>query len=195
MAATIAYAAPRWIPSGPVQVPNIYQIAANGGQTLIEGDIAILSSNKLSKAAANAAVSTIAGLVQAGTTTVYYNASPSTTTLFGYDQSGNALIPATNQNPRVLGFTPGMLFEMSLNQATTLATSLIGTSAGLNYDSTSGFFFVDTTQTNKIFTIVQISGGPDSLFPAYSVAGAANGVIGDSGGRVIVAALSGAALV
>ncbi|MDE2100963.1 MAG: hypothetical protein KGL39_27200 [Patescibacteria group bacterium] len=196
MAATIGYAAPRWIPNGAVQVPNPYQVALNNAQTLVEGDFAILSSNKLSKAAANAAVATIAGIVRFGNTDSYGGvAGSSRSSILGPNQAGNALIPGTNNNAMVFGFTPNMAFEMSLNTATTLAVSLIGAQAGINYDATSGYFFVDTTQVNKIFTIVQLPGGPDALYPSFqSAGGAQNGVLGDSGGRVIVTALTGAAL-
>lgn len=192
--ATIPYQAPRMVPNGLITEPNIYQIQT--GSTLIEGDFATLSAGSLTKAAANAAIATIAGMIRAGTTDSYGAvAGSSRSSILGPNQAGNALIPGTNDWPQIIGFTPGLAIEMSLVQSVTLALSLVGTQAGLNYDATSGFFFVDTTQSNKIFEIVQVSGGPDSLFPAFANAGAANGVIGDSGGRVIVVALSGAALV
>jgi hypothetical protein len=192
--ATIPYQAPRHVPNGLVTEPNIYQIPT--AATLIEGDVTTISAGVLSKAAANAAIATVAGFVRAGTVDSYGGqAGTSRSSVLGPNQAGNALIPGTNNNPQVIAFTPGIMWELSLNQATTLATTLVGTQAGLNFDATSGFFFVDTTQSNKIFEIVQVSGGPDSLFPPFASAGAGNGVLGDSGGRVYVIALPGAGLI
>lgn len=195
--ATIPYQAPQLVETGTASEPNVYAtIAANGGQTLTDGDFAILSSNKLSKAAANAAVTTIAGLVFAGNDSLYTLAGGAFTrgsSIFGPDQSGNALVPGTNQCPRIIGLSQVELW-ISLIQSTTLAASLVGTQVGLNYDATSGYFFADPAQTNKIAQIVEVSAGPDSLNSSVGAAGISNGVLGDSGGRVKIQFLSGLAL-
>lgn len=194
MAITVPYQAPELVETGTAQFPNIYAtIPAAGGQTLTDGDFATISGGNLSKAAANAAVGTIAGLVFAGNDTLYRSASPSKTTLFGADQSGNALIPGTNQCPRIIGLSQVQLW-ISLNQATTLAASLVGTQVGLGYDATTGYFFADPSAANKIAQITEVSAGPDSQNSGVGAAGVSNGTLGDSGGRVKISFLSGLAL-
>lgn len=193
MAITVPYQAPELVETGTGNEPNVYQIAAANGQTLTDGDFATLSGGQLSKAAANAAVATIAGLVFKGNDSLYRSATPSKTTLFGADQSGNALIPGTNQNPGIIGLSQVQLL-LSLSTGTTLAASLIGTQVGLGYDATSGYFFADPAAANKIATIVDISAGPDSQNSGVGAAGVSNGSIGDSGGRVKISFLSGLAL-
>lgn len=195
MAQTIPYQPIRLIETGSAGEPNVYSIPAAGGQTLTEGDIATIAGGNLSKAAANAAISTIAGLVRAGNDSVYHTASPSKTSIFGFDQIGTALMPGTNANPQIIGLGAGIQLEISLNQATTLAASLVGTQVGLGYDATTGYFFADPTAANKIAEIVQVSGGPDALNSPAGATGIGNGALGDSGGRVVVQFLSGLALV
>lgn len=181
MANTIAYQAPRLHGAGPLATddPNLNKFPFTG--TLVEGDIVFLNSGVLTKAAANQAA--LAGMIPAGSANIYHAASSAGVGLnFGPDQTGTALMPATEQNLGLVEFSGGVQLEISLNQATTLANSLIGTQVGLNYDSTSGFFFADTTQTNKIGVIVLLPGGPDAPRGPQ----VANGQIGDLGGRVVI---------
>lgn len=75
-------------------------------------------------------------------------------------------------------------FEMSLLQP--YYTSLLQTTAGLYYSSTYNAFAVDTSQSNKILTIVGKSYGSQN--PNY---GEPLGNVGDSGARVLVRFNSG----
>lgn len=193
MAQTIQYQPVRLIETGGTPEPTPFNIAAAAGQTLAEGDFATIAAGQLSKAAANATLASLAGIVRKGNDSVYYNANPSKTTLFGAAQSGTALIPGTNQNPEVFGLQ-GLQFEINIINTHTLAAADVGTQVGLNYDATSGYFFVDPAQANKVAEIVAISGGPDAQNSAVGAAGIGNGVIGDSGGRVVVQFLAGTAL-
>lgn len=195
MAITVPYQPPRLIESGSVTEPNLYNIPAAGGQTLTEGDFATIAAGVVSKSAANPTAASIAGLVRCGNDSVYHTGAPSKTTLFGFDQSGTALIPGTNSNPQIIGLGAGIEVEISLNQATTLAQTLVGTAVGLGYDATTGYFFADPTAANKPFNIIQISAGPDSQNSVAGAAGVSNGVIGDLGGRVIIQANTALALV
>lgn len=190
MAATIAYQPIRLMNVGPNAendaIISYYPLA--NGQTPIEGDILTISSGQLSKAAANAAA--IAGMAMFASTNIYHAFSGAGTGLnFGPDQTGTALIPATNQYMGLVQFDNNMEVEINLSQATTLATSLIGTQVGLGYDAGSGFFFADPAAGNKIATIRMIPGGPDA--PANRL-GLSNGVIGDSGGRIVIQFLASA---
>lgn len=187
MANTIAYMAPRLHGSGPLSEddPNINKYPFTG--TLNEADIVYLNSGVATKAAANQA--SIAGMVLANSSSIYHAASGAGTGLnFGPDQTGTALVPAVEQNLGVMTFGSGVMLEISLNQATTLANSLIGTQVGLGYDATSGFFFADPTAANKIGVIQLLPGGPDS--PRGPQTG--NGQIGDSGGRVVISFIASA---
>lgn len=195
MAITVPYQPPRLVETGSVQEPNVYNIPAANGQTLTEGDFATIAAGVLSKSAANPTAASLAGIVRCGNDSVYISPTPSKTTLFGFSQQGTALIPGTNANPQVIGLGNGVQVEISLNQATTLAQSLVGTAVGLGYDATTGYFFADPTAANKPFTIVQISAGPDSQNSVAGPAGLSNGVIGDSGGRVTIIANTALALV
>lgn len=192
MAITIAYQAPRLLNSGPSAMddPIINKYPFTG--TLVEGDILFLSAGVLNKASANQA--SIAGMAMAGSGQVYHAASnPGVGLNFAQDQTGTALVPGTEQNLGLVQFDDGIRLEINLIQSTTLAASLVGTQVGLGYDATSGFFFVDPGQTNKIAYITQIPGGPDMPFVGSTTRGfLANGQIGDSGGRVVVAFLASA---
>lgn len=192
--ANIPYQPVRLIETGTAPEPNVYNIPAAGGQTLTEGDFATISAGVLSKAATNATVASLAGLVRAGNDTVFHEGSPAKRTLFGFDQGGTALIPGTNANPSLIGLGGGIQLEISLDQGTALAQSLVGTQVGLKYDATTGYFTVDPTQANKVAQIVAISGGPDAILGGGGAAGVGNGVIGDNGGRVVIQMLSGLAL-
>lgn len=187
MANTIAYQAPRLHGSGPLAEddPNINKYPFTG--TLVEADIVFLNSGVATKAAANQA--SIAGMVLAPSANNYHAASSAGVGLnFGPDQTGTALVPATEQNLGVMTFGGGILLEISLNQATTLANSLIGTQVGLGYDAGSGFFFADPTAGNKIGVIQMLPGGPDA--PRGAQVG--NGQIGDLGGRVVISFIASA---
>lgn len=185
--ATIQYMAPRLHGSGPLgeDDPSINKYPFTG--TLAEADIVFLNSGVATKAAANQAA--IAGMVMAPSASIYHAASNAGVGLnFGPDQTGNALIPATEQNLGVLIFSSGVWLEISLNQATTLANSLVGTQVGLGYDATTGYFFADPGAANKVGIIELLPGGPDAPRGAQT----GNGQIGDLGGRVVISFIASA---
>jgi hypothetical protein len=63
--------------------------------------------------------------------------------------------------------------------------ALVGTTAGITLDATSGYFIADNTQTNLVFTIQSHPFGP--ALPGLSTASYQNplGALGDTGARVI----------
>jgi hypothetical protein len=184
--ATIAYAAPRLVPTGPIadSDPSYNYYPFTG--TINEADFLTLSAGVAAQATQSAiggaGPTALAGLAIFPQTNVYHAFSGAGTGLnFGSDQTGTALVPATNQFIGAVAFYFGARLEISLNTAITLANSLVGTQVGIAY--VSPFYVADTTVTNKVATIVQLPGGPDQ--PAGR-AGISNGVLGDSGGRVII---------
>lgn len=193
MAQTIPYQPVRLIETGGTPEPTPFNIPAAGGQTLTEGDFATLAGGNLSKAAANAAIGTLALFIRKGNDTVYVESAPGERTLFGFSQQGTALIPGTNANPEGYGLQ-GLQFEISLNTADALAASLVGEQVGLGYDATTGYFFADPGAANKVATIVAVSGGPDALNTGFGATPVGNGEIGDNGGRVVIQFLAGTAL-
>jgi len=101
------------------------------------------------------------------------------TSLFGATQSfppldslGALAIPTTKlQN---------CLFEFSLVQP--FFPALNGTQVGLTLDATTGFYVVDTSQSNKVAVITELSQGPAPFYPT----------IGDVGARVKVSFIASA---
>ena len=83
----------------------------------------------------------------------------------------------------------GTILEMSLNSASGgWSPLLIGTTAGLTLDSTTGWFTVDTSQSNKVCTIV-------GQRPGVYIGPTASGNPGDTGVRVLVQFTSSSLLV
>ena len=182
--ATIAYQPIRLLNVGPNAEGDaiIGYFPLAGGQTPIEGDLLTISGGNISKAAANAAA--LAGMALFASSQIYHAFSNAGSGLnFAADQTGTALVPAINQYIGVVQFDNSMEVEISLNQATTLATTLVGTQVGIGLDGTTGFFFADPSAGNKVAVIQKVSGGPDA--PSGRL-GLSNGVLGDSGGRVVI---------
>ena len=70
----------------------------------------------------------------------------------------------------------GAVFEFSLRQTIAWSPTLVGTQVGLYLDATSGFYVMDTAQSNKVAYIKQSADGA----PINSV----TGTVGDYGKRV-----------
>lgn len=138
-------------------------------------DILILSSGLLSKAATNAAVTTLAGQALKPSTSLYATASPSPATLVGASTVGTVLTPGL---PLQMEFSPwvaGTFVMLSLVQAVAVATP--GLAVGLLLDGTTGYFVADTSQSNKVGNIVRVVDSTPAYIPW---------VITDTGVRVIV---------
>ncbi len=97
------------------------------------------------------------------------------------------LAPFEAQGFYVAGLGQGQLLEMNLINTTAWYPSLLGTTAGLALDATTGFFIVDPGQTNKIITITDKRDG-------VYIGPTAQGGTGDLGVRIIVQFNSGLAL-
>jgi hypothetical protein len=136
-------------------------------------DILILSSGVLAKAATNAAITTIAGQALKASGAIYASTSPGIGTLFGASTVGTVLTPGL---PLQMDFSPwyqGIFIQLSLVQA--IAATSPGTQVGLLLDGTTGYFVADTSQGNKIGTIVNPVIQPSQPW-----------AISDTGVRVIV---------
>lgn len=136
-------------------------------------DILILSSGVLSKAATNATVATIAGIALKNSGAIYATAAPGIGTLFGASTVGTVLTPGLPLQMEISPLVNGIFVQMSLAQA--VAATTPGTAVGLLLDGTTGYFVADTSQSNKIGTIVSVVTQPSQPW-----------VITDTGVRVIV---------
>lgn len=98
------------------------------------------------------------------------------------------LTPTEAPNGYVVGLGQGTLIEMNLNSASgAFSYNLVGTTAGITLDATTGWFTVDSTQSNKVVTIVDHR-------PGVYIGPTAQGNPGDLGARVIVEFTSGLGL-
>jgi hypothetical protein len=79
-------------------------------------------------------------------------------------------------------------FEMSLVQA--WYPSLLYTTCGVAYNAAANTFVADTSQSNKILTIVDKAQGPTSAVWGDNLGG-----VGDIGARVIVSVTTATALI
>jgi hypothetical protein len=102
----------------------------------------------------------------------------------GADTSVPPLTPFEAQGAYVIGLGGGTTIEMNLINTTAYYPSLLGTTAGIALDSTTGFFIVDPAQSNKTVTIV---GQRDGVY----IGPTSPGTVGDLGARVIVQFTSG----
>lgn len=184
--ATIAYSEPLTIqPAGSIE-PDLLPFPVT--LPVLRGDFVVLTSGNAVRAGANVATGFIGMAAQDGNTT--FGLPPGSpvqtrltanTAIFGYGTYNTPLQPNVDVSQlRVIAAHNQQGFVMNLSQAVTWATTLIGTTAGLNYDATSGFFFVDTGLANKVCTIIASADGPD------------RGTVGDLGKRVIVTFLPAA---
>ncbi len=114
-----------------------------------------------------------------------FNVGPGSRT--GANTGVPPLAPGEAQLYYAAGLGQGQLVEMNLSQAYAFYPSLIGTTAGLTLDASSGFFIADPSQTNKILTIVDQR-------PGVQIGPTASGTDGDLGVRVVVQFNSGLAL-
>lgn len=104
--------------------------------------------------------------------------------LFGGSMSVPPLMPDEAPRSYVCALGGGDLFEFSLNAASGgWSPLLITKQAGLTLDATTGWFTVDTTQTNKVCQIVDHRDG-------VYIGPTQNGNPGDTGVRVIVQFIS-----
>ena len=88
----------------------------------------------------------------------------------------------------VIALGAGTQIEMNLNTASGgFSPLLIGTTAGLTLDAASGWFTADTSQSNKILTIV-------GYRPGVYIGPTAQGNPGDLGARVVVQFTTASAL-
>jgi len=103
--------------------------------------------------------------------------------LFGATNSAPPLTPAETYLGYVVKLFPYLPVEISLNVASgAWSPMLIGTQVGLTLDATTGFFTADSTQSNKVATIVANADGDFRTL----------GQVGDYGKRVLINFLASA---
>src|SRR2546427_4255508 len=159
--------------TGQLAEPDVQAFPEAASQTYITGAVVILTSGNVSEAANNPATFLGLSIHDAVATYPANSVAPSASTLFGRTFVGTKLFPGEPGFQHVLLLHNAQQFEISLTQA--WAASLVGTTAGLVKDATSGFWVLDNTQTNASCRIVQKSEGPSSF----------KGVVGDTFARVI----------
>lgn len=148
-----------------------------------------LTNNAGASQAATNASANILGLADSMSTETYWDGpggslAGSPGSRLGAGQQIAPLTPTEAPLLYVVGLGNGQRIEMNLVNTTALSPYLVGTTAGIVLDSTTGFFVVDPGQTNKIVTVVDIRQG------AY-IGPAASGTTGDLGARVVVEFNSG----
>lgn len=173
--AAIGYREPQLLQAPPQNEPDVQPFIVSSG-SINRGDIVTLSSGKIVQGTTNVS-SAIVGMALHGSADVYFtgvggNAAVTDSALFGATTATTSLQPGNEINgvKVALGHN-GQLFVLSIVQAK--ATSQIGTTFGLNLDSTSTFFVADSSQSNKVLTLVGFLEGPG------------NGATGDTGARGI----------
>lgn len=139
----------------------------------------LADSTGVGQAATNVAGS-IAGMAINDSNENFY-AGPGGSTNVG----SQSLMGSTNSLPPLTPLEPPLDYvlklnacwiEMNLRQTIPYYPSLIGTQVGLYLDATSGWFVADTSQSNKVATIVQQAAGVPGVQGSY----------GDLGARVVV---------
>lgn len=152
----------------------------------------LTNSQGANKCATNVS-SGILGIAQTDSNALYFSGIGGSMTagqassLLGATNTVAPLTPQEAPYLYVTGLGYGQLVEMNLNQNTALTLNLIGSTAGINIDSTTGFPTIDPTQSNKIFTITDFRQG-------VFIGPTASGTLGDLGARVIGYFNSGLAL-
>jgi hypothetical protein len=96
--------------------------------------------------------------------------------LMGATNSLPPLLPFDTQGLYVTKLSGGTILEMSMRQTTYWSPTYEGTTAGIYLDSTTGFYTVDPSQSNKVLTIIGSADGVPSVVGTY----------GDQGKRVQV---------
>lgn len=144
--------------------PLTNSIGANRGATN-------LSSNILGLALADSSANYFGGVGGS-----FMGGQPGT--LLGTTNTIPPLAPTDAYYNYVVGLGNGQLVEFSLNQNTAYQNNLLGSTAGLTLDSTSGIWTVDPTQSNKIFTITDFRQG-------VAIGPTSSGSVGDLGVRII----------
>lgn len=181
--------------SVPYQLPSPYLTAAadsgvtlgngqvNSGQTIVLGDLVVLSSGLISKGATGTSTN-ILGFAVHNSADIYYagaGGSAAATSHASFFGASIAATSAMSADPTTLHyFQPGngVYVEMSLVQ--TYAATTPGTAVGITLDGTTGIFVADTGQT-AIGVVVRLMEG----VPNYQTLGGTGG-IGDTGARVLV---------
>jgi hypothetical protein len=159
--------------------------AGFGSGNAITAVYPLTNSQGVNKVATNVA-SNVVGLATSSSLTYFYVGG-------GGSFAGNEFAPfgVTNAQPpltpdetyKAVVIRPqNTYFEMSLVQA--YNSALQGTTAGITVDPTTGICVVDTSQSNKILTIVGLSQGAQ-------IGATAQGGVNDIGARVQVAFTSG----
>jgi hypothetical protein len=113
-------------------------------------------------------------------------ASFKNTSPFGADVSGPPMGFYEQYQTKVYTLGGGQRFEISLVQA--WYPGLLYSTCGLQYNTAAGCFVADTSQSNKILTIV------DKVQGAYNPTYASEGTVGDTGARVVCAVTTSSAL-
>lgn len=151
-----------------------------------------LTNNQGWNQAATNASSGIVGIAQTASNETYFQGSGGSFnigpgSLVGANTGIPPLAPLEAQAFYVTGLGYGQQLEMNLPQSLAFYPGLIGTTAGLTLDSTSGFHICDPSQSNKILTIVDFRQG-------VYIGQTQQGTVGDYGVRVVVEFNSGLAL-
>ena len=156
MATTIPYQMMLTYLPGSAGSQPIFTIKA-GATEIVDGAVVKLSSGTAIACAANDNAN-ILGIIQGDSFQVFKQVTTGLQGVFGKDQVGTGLFPSTPGDVRIATLGPPILVVGNLpattgwisggtNQAT------YGTSVGLNLDATTGFYFFDDQQSNKIGTV------------------------------------------
>lgn len=167
------------VDSPGIAEPDIRSFPIASGQSYIAGAILTLSGGSVAESADNPGANAVLGVALHDAGSVYPTNSvvPSSSSLFGRTFVGTKLFPQDPSHQRVVLLHNNQYFEISLVQA--WSPSLIGTTAGLKKDPTTGFWVLDNTLTNKYAVIVAKAEGPASF----------KGTVGDTGARVVAVML------
>lgn len=156
-------------------------------QTINDGDVLILSSGNVESSGNNPSGSLVGLALHASGAVFAAGAAGSSnskySTPFGAFVSGFNLAETTNMH--YVPFDGNTEFVFSLATGSDFAQSLRGTQVGIVKDNTTGFYYVDPSQSNKVATIV------DVVFDPIIIQQQALGNT-IAGGRVIVRFLAAA---
>jgi hypothetical protein len=182
MAITVPYQAPIANVAAGQLGPNIFSARPYGTGHIAASDFVILDGSHagyIKTAAANPAV--VLGIAQHDSVAVYDQITTGLQGVFGASQENTPLFPGTPGEVLVVTLGAGIIVAINLPATTGWVSggtnqANIGTAVGLNIDSTTGFFYADDQESNKVATIVGKIIGPQALF----------GTVGDLAARVYV---------
>jgi hypothetical protein len=176
--ATINYQPPIAQTEAQLPSPGVQGLPASSHCN--EADIVVLSSGQIAPAAVNVATG-IAGIVQQDSNAVFADTtSGNLQGVFGSSQINTGLVPGAPIWVLFLPLGPPITVEINLPATTGWVSggtnqANVGTAVGLNKDGTTGFYYADDQQTNKVAHIVG------------KVVGPFKGGVGDLGARVLIA--------